>query len=84
MMVFDAYAKSKVQLAGLKQRHVRRSVGRHALSDVFATKTTMKTKAVFSSLTPALHDVHAAINAMVSLMVAIRENRYGNVNFIPF
>ena len=45
MMVFDAYAKSKVQLAGLKQRHVRRSVGRHALSDVFATKTTMKTKA---------------------------------------
>ena len=56
----------------------------YALSDVFATKTTMKTKAVFSSLTPALHDVHAAINAMVSLMVAIRENHYGNVNFIPF
>ena len=60
MMVFDAYAKSKVQLAGLKQRHVRRSVGRHALSDVFATKTTMKTKAASflrrcaTSLTPSL------------------------------
>ena len=62
-----------------KRRHVP-----HALSDVFATKTTMKTKAVFSSLTPALHDVHAAINAMVSLMVAIRENCYEKCEFYSF